>query len=101
GRHDRYAALVSISTRAVLLVSAAGAAALGAAAPAVATVFARVDASKDPSAVAAIGPTLTLLAPGLLGYALIFQVSRVLFALERGRAAVTAVATGWLAVVVA
>jgi len=85
----------------VLLLSAVGAAALVAAAPAVAHMFAAVDASRDPRAVAAMAPTLVVLAPGLLGYALIFQLSRVLFALERGRAAVVAVAIGWLSVVVA
>jgi putative peptidoglycan lipid II flippase len=101
GHRDAYARLVSVSTRAVLLVATVGAAALIAAAPAVATLFAGIDASGDPEAVAAMAPTLALLAPGLLGYALIFQLSRVLFALERGRAAVVAVATGWLAVAVA
>lgn len=101
GNRDAYARLVSVSTRAVLLVATVGAAALVAAAPAVATLFAGIDASRDPEAVAAMAPTLALLAPGLLGYALIFQLSRVLFALERGRAAVVAVATGWLAVAVA
>jgi len=97
----RYGRLVAVSTRAVLLVSAAGAAALIAAAPAVAQMFATNDASKDPAALAAMSPTLAILAPGLLGFALIFQHSRVLYALERGRAAVTAVALGWLVVVVA
>lgn len=97
----RYGRLVAASTRGVLLVSAAGAAALVAAAPAVAHVFAAVDASNDPQALGAMTPTLVLLAPGLLGYALIFQHSRVLFALERGRAAVVSIAIGWLAVVVA
>ena len=101
GHRDAYARLVSVSTRAVLLVATVGAAALIAAAPAVATLFAGIDASGDPEAVAAMAPTLALLAPGLLGYALIFQLSRVLFALERGRAAVVAVASGWLAVAVA
>jgi len=101
GDHARYGRLVAMSTRAVLLLSAVGAAALVAAAPAVAHMFAAVDASRDPRAVAAMAPTLVVLAPGLLGYALIFQLSRVLFALERGRAAVVAVAIGWLSVVVA
>jgi putative peptidoglycan lipid II flippase len=99
GDRTRYAALVSTSTRAVLAASLVGAAVLVAVAPAVATFFGSIDASKDPSLLAHMGPTLTWLAPGLLGYSLIFQLSRVLFALERGRAAVTAVATGWLAVV--
>lgn len=96
-----YARLVSLSTRAVLLVSTAGAAVLAATAPAVAGVFAAIDASGDPDAVAAMSPTVALLAPGLLGYALLFQLSRVLFALERGRAAVVGVAGGWATVAVA
>jgi putative peptidoglycan lipid II flippase len=69
-----------------------------AAAPAIAGVFTVVDASHDPAAVAAMGPTLALLAPGLIGFVLVFHATRVLYALERGRAAVTAVATGWLTV---
>ncbi|MBO1750189.1 virulence factor MviN [Actinotalea sp. BY-33] len=101
GDHARYAGLVALSTRAVLVVSAAGAGALVAVAPAVAAVFTEIDASGDAERVAAMTPALTLLAPGLLGYALIFQLSRVLYALERGRAAVIAVATGWGAVAVA
>ncbi|WP_221653989.1 murein biosynthesis integral membrane protein MurJ [Actinotalea ferrariae] len=90
--------LVAASTRAVLLVAAVGAAALAAAAPAVARVFMATDASEDSGDIAAMGPALTLLAPGLLGFALLFHLSRVLFALERGRASVTGVAAGWLTV---
>ena len=101
GDRRRYAHLVSVSTRAVLAVSLLGAAVLVAVAPAIAAFFATIDASRDPTLVAQMGPTLTILAPGLLGYALVFQLSRVLFALERGRAAVSAVATGWFAVAVA
>jgi len=101
GDRERYAHLVSVSTRAVLAVSLLGAAVLVAVAPAIAAFFATIDASRDPSLVAQMGPTLTILAPGLLGYSLVFQLSRVLFALERGRAAVSAVATGWFAVAVA
>ncbi len=82
----------------MLIAGAVGAAALVAAAPAVAGVFTVVDASRDPAAVAAMAPTLVLLAPGLIGFVLVFHATRVLYALERGRAAVTAVATGWLTV---
>jgi putative peptidoglycan lipid II flippase len=98
GDKVRYVGLVSLSTRAVLIAGAVGAAALVAAAPAIAGVFTVVDASHDPAAVAAMGPTLALLAPGLIGFVLVFHATRVLYALERGRAAVTAVATGWLTV---
>lgn len=102
GEHDRYAGLMSLSTRGVLVAAGAGAAALAAAAPAVGALFARIDASDDPAAVAsAMVPAITLLAPGLLGYGLILHVSRALFALERGRAAVVGVAAGWTAVAVA
>jgi len=101
GDRERYGQLVSVSTRGVLAVSMLGAAVLIAVAPAVAAFFGTIDASRDPALVAHMSPTLTLLAPGLLGYALIFQLSRVLFALERGRAAVSAVAAGWFTVAVA
>lgn len=96
-----YARLVALSTRAVLAVSALGAAALVALSPAVAQVFAVVDASGDPERVAAIGPALVALAPGLVGLALVFHLSRVLYAVERARSALVATSIGWGAVVVA
>ncbi|CAM3649818.1 hypothetical protein ISCU110981_12115 [Isoptericola cucumis] len=40
------------------------------------------------------------MAPGLLGYALILQLSRLLYAVDAARAAVVTTAAGWLAVVV-
>lgn len=100
---DRPAAhrLIARSTRTVLLVSAAGAAVLVAVAPAVTEVFTLVDASQEPAAIAAMTPTIALLAPGLLGFGLVFHLSRVLFALERGRAAVIGVAGGWSTVTAA
>ncbi|WP_188037535.1 murein biosynthesis integral membrane protein MurJ, partial [Actinotalea sp. JY-7885] len=101
GAHDVAARLVAASTRTVLVVGAAGAAALAAVAPAVAQVFGDVDASRDPQTVAAMAPTLTLLAPGLVGFGLLFHLSRVLFGLERSRASVVGVATGWLTVAAA
>jgi putative peptidoglycan lipid II flippase len=45
-----------------------------------------------------MAPALAWLAPGLIGYGLLLQSSRVLYALERGRSAVLAAAAGWLAV---
>ncbi|MDO4664603.1 MAG: lipid II flippase MurJ [Actinomycetaceae bacterium] len=41
---------------------------------------------------------LVLLAPGLIGFALIFHLSRVLYALHRGRSAGLAASGGWLVV---
>ena len=72
--------------------AAVGAAALVATGPAVAAVF---GAMRHEDAIAAMGPALAWMAPGLLGYGLLFHVSRTLFALGRGRAAVVGIATGW------
>jgi putative peptidoglycan lipid II flippase len=38
------------------------------------------------------------MAPGLVGYALVLQLSRALYAVDAGRAAVVATATGWAVV---
>lgn len=89
---DAFAGLASATTRGVAVAGAVGAAALVATGPAIAGVF-RVVSAKD--GVAAMGPALAWMAPGLLGYGLLFHVSRTLFALSRGRAAVAGVATGW------
>lgn len=96
-RKDRvgFAALVSTSTRTLLVLAVLGAAALVAAAPAVEAAFVAF-ADGD---VTGMGTALTWMAPGLLGYALILHLSRALYALDRGRAAVTATAAGWLAVI--
>lgn len=83
------------STRAVVVVSFVGMAALMAVAPAVEALFAqwtRTDSMAD---------ALTWMAPGVIGLALIFHVSRVLYALERNRKAVFATALGWAAVSIA
>lgn len=89
-----FATLASRTTRTVLLVSAVGAAALVAVAPAVEVVF-DVVAEGD---VSGMGVGLTWMAPGLLGFALILHLSRALYALHKGRSAVTASAAGWLVV---
>ncbi|WP_298460194.1 murein biosynthesis integral membrane protein MurJ [uncultured Cellulomonas sp.] len=94
-----YGRLAAATTRAVLAVAAVGAAALAAAAPAVGELF-RAIGRGDPALALAMGPALTWMAPGLLGYALVFHVSRSLYALERSRPAVLATAAGWLTVVV-
>jgi putative peptidoglycan lipid II flippase len=94
-----YARLASLTTRAVLVVAAVGAAALAAAAPAVGELF-RAIGRGDAELAVAMGPALTWMAPGLLGFALLFHLSRALYSLERGRPAVLATAAGWLVVVV-
>lgn len=98
--HAGFARMASGTVRAVLAAAAVGAAALGAAAPAVADVFA-VIGDGDPAVLAAMGTTLTAMVPGLLGFSVMFHASRALYALERGRSAVVATATGWATVAVA
>jgi putative peptidoglycan lipid II flippase len=100
GDRAGYAPLAAITTRAVLVAGAVGAAMLAAVAPAVATVYG-VIGTGSPALIASVDVPLTLIAPGLLGMGLIFHVSRALYALERGRLAVLAVSSGWLTVVVA
>ena len=73
----------------VILCSAAfglfvGAAVLGAVAPGVTAVFSLRGTMEG------MTETVTLLAPAVIGYSLIFHVSRCLYTLDRGRAAVTA-----------
>lgn len=97
GDREGYARMAAWSTSAVVAVATLGAAALVAAAPAVQVVFA------DLGRGGATGMTqaLSWMAPGLVGLALVFHVSRALYAVDRGRAAVTATAVGWLVVVLA
>lgn len=92
-----YAAGAAASTRAVLLVSGAGAVALVAAAPAVQALFNSLDAGVP----AGLAPALVLMAPGLLGFAIIAHVTRVLYAAEEGRTAMIATSTGWVSVIIA
>jgi len=88
GRHAEFAGMASVTTRAVVVAAGVGAAAVAAAAPAIADVF-------DREASAAMTPAITLLLPGLLGFSVMFHASRALYALERGRLAVTANVAGW------
>ncbi|WP_454049017.1 murein biosynthesis integral membrane protein MurJ [Cellulomonas sp. Marseille-Q8402] len=100
GDRAGYAPLAAVTTRAVLVAGAVGAAVLAAVAPAVATLY-RTIGTGDAGLIDSIDVALTLIAPGLLGMGLIFHVSRALYALERGRLAVLAASSGWLTVVVA
>ncbi|QHT55546.1 virulence factor MviN [Cellulomonas sp. H30R-01] len=93
GRLGEYATMASATTRAVVAAAGVGAAAVAAAAPAVADVFGTI--GRDRSGIGAMAPTITLMMPGLVGFAVMFHVSRALYALERGRAAVTANVIGW------
>jgi len=86
-----FARLATSTTRAVLAVAALGATALVAAAPAVERFFEVFGTGSF----AGMGAGLAWTAPGLLGYSLVFHLSRTLYALERGRPAAVATAAGW------
>ena len=85
------------STRAVLLVSWLGAAALAGARVPVARVF----ESHSVSSASALAVSLALFAPGLVGYGLAANLSRVLYALGHSRSPALAVSGGWLLVIAA
>ncbi|GAB2474694.1 hypothetical protein GCM10027063_14490 [Promicromonospora xylanilytica] len=91
GRLRELRALVARTTRSLLLVTAAGVAALMAAAPFVEGVFDVIVRGDAPG----MGTGLIWLAPGLIGFALILHLSRALYAVDHGRAAVIATASGW------
>jgi putative peptidoglycan lipid II flippase len=85
------------STRAVMVASWLGAAVLiGAREP-----IARVFEPRSPSAVSVLALALAAFAPGLIGYGLSANLSRVLYARHRNRAPALAIACGWLLVIAA
>jgi peptidoglycan biosynthesis protein MviN/MurJ (putative lipid II flippase) len=87
----------AVSTRAVMVASWLGAATLvGARVP-----LARVFESRDPPAASVLALALVAFAPGLVGYGLSANLSRVLYARGRNRATALAIAAGWLVVIVA
>lgn len=94
GRQPQARALAGDGTGLVTAVSLAGAGALVAVAPACEAFFSLLT-DVDGMALA-----LVALSPGLVGYALVYQVTRVLFAADRPRAGAVATGTGWLTVAV-
>jgi putative peptidoglycan lipid II flippase len=93
GDRAGFARMAATTTRGVLTAAAVGVATVVAAASAVATVFSVI--ADDPVLVVEMGRALTWMMPGLAGFAMLFHASRSLYALERGRAAVTANVVGW------
>jgi putative peptidoglycan lipid II flippase len=83
------------STRAVMLVSWLGAALLAGAAVPAARLFV-----SGPGQARQLAIALAVFAPGLIGYGLAANASRVLFACDRSRVAAIALVSGWLAVIV-
>lgn len=84
---------VEESTRVVLVAALMSVASVAAVAPSVQRLF----EIRDPMPGMADG--LTWMAPGLIGFSLIFHGSRVLYSAGRQRGAVVATAAGWLALV--
>jgi len=94
-RREELEKLVSITTRSLILAMGVGVAALIAAASQIQNVFAVIATGQG---VAGLGNGLIWMAPGLFGFALILHLSKVLYAVDAGRAAVTATALGWIVV---
>lgn len=104
GDHVGFARLTAASTRTVLAVMACGVAALVAAGPAIAWVFASVERHGSHSIrdnQQEMGLAIAVMSLGLLGFALVFHLTRALYALEHGRAAVISAGIGWLTVIFA
>lgn len=96
------ARLAERSTRTVLAVGLFGAGLLVAVAPAAHATF-RVIASggSEGDPVPGMTEALTWMAPGVVGLGLLLHAGRMLFALDRSRAAVAATATAWVVTAVA
>lgn len=84
--------LTESSTRLVLVVGASGAAILFADAFTAPALFRVSDA---------LAHGVAYFAPGVIGWSLVFHLSRVLYTIDRGRTAVLATAGGWAVVVLA
>ncbi|TDC67495.1 virulence factor MviN [Actinomadura sp. GC306] len=97
GERERFDEVTASTTRAVVLVSCAGAAVLAAVAVPVAAVF----NPGLPDQQEVLSRAVLAFAPGLVGYGLVAHLGRVLYACHRGRASAAAVVTGWLVVMAA
>ncbi|GGV31690.1 hypothetical protein GCM10010182_64080 [Actinomadura cremea] len=95
---ERFDRITASTTRAVLLVSCAGAAVLAAVALPISVVFNPGDAVQQD----VLSRAVLAFAPGLLGYGLVAHIGqRVLYACDRGRTAAAAVVAGWAVVMAA
>lgn len=84
--------LIANSTALVTLAACVGSGALMLGAPVAQQVFGLI------TAVDYMGAALVAFAPGLVGYALIYQLTRVLYVLDAARSAALATCLGWLLV---
>ncbi|MER7133234.1 murein biosynthesis integral membrane protein MurJ [Streptosporangium saharense] len=90
--------LTASTTRVVLLVTGLAAGVMAAVAVPVSRVFLQGTPGGDPAEMAR---AVVLFAPGLVGYALMFHLARVLYACGRGRSAAAASVVGWAVALVA
>jgi putative peptidoglycan lipid II flippase len=98
-RDDRFDATSATSTRAVIVASWLGVAGMAGSCVPLARVFqSHAGQSADARQLAI---ALAAFAPGLVGYGLTANLSRVLYAYGRSRAAAVAVSGGWLLVIAA
>jgi putative peptidoglycan lipid II flippase len=99
GDREGFDRTVASTTRAIVLLSCAGAAVLAATALPVARVF--LLGTKGDVPPSDLARAIVAFAPGLIGYGLMAHVGRVLFAAGKGRASAIAQVTGWIAVIAA
>lgn len=97
GERAAFDRITAATTRAVVLASGAGAAALAA----VAVPAARVFDGGPQARPEVLARAVLAFAPGLLGYGLVAHLGRVLYACGRARAAAVAIVLGWAATLVA
>ncbi|MFF0774411.1 murein biosynthesis integral membrane protein MurJ [Nonomuraea wenchangensis] len=98
GDAEAFAGLAARTTRAVVLVSGLAAGVLAAASGPGAVVFLGM---KSEVPAVDLARAVALFAPGLVGYGLIAQLSRVLYAAGRGREAAAGTVAGWAVTMVA
>jgi putative peptidoglycan lipid II flippase len=94
-----FADLAAITTRTVLLVSGAAAAALVAAAEPISRLL--VLHARGVHSPSTLAGAIAAFAPGLLGYGMVAHVGRALYACGQGRRAAIATVSGWIAVLAA
>ncbi|SFJ32852.1 putative peptidoglycan lipid II flippase [Streptosporangium canum] len=98
GDRAGFDSLASSSTRVILLVAGLAAGVMAAVAMPVSRVFVEGTPGGDPREMA---DAVALFAPGLVGYALMLHLARVLYACGRGRSAAVASVAGWAVALVA
>jgi putative peptidoglycan lipid II flippase len=98
GAHDQYRRTLAGTTRAVLMLSLLGMAALAALALPIAILLAVLMPAAGPESVDRLAAGIAGFAPGLVGYGLFAVLSRALYARGDTRPAALAAALGWAAV---